>query len=342
MRAWRLHRHGPLAGDSLSLEHLPLPRPAAGELLVRVIACGLCHTEFDEIEGRVRPPALPVTPGHQVVGAVVDEGADCLRGLLGQTVGVAWIVGACGGCRHCRAGNENLCGDFRACGCDRDGGYAEFVAAPEAFVHPLPAALDPVDATPLLCAGAVGLRALRLCGLGEGEDAGLTGFGASGHLVLQMLRHRHPGARVAVFARNSAERALALELGADWAGDTGQQPPWPLAAIIDTTPAWKPVRSALRALAPGGRLVVNAIAKEAGDQDELLHLDYRRDLWREKVLRSVTNVTRQDVRECLQLAVEATLRPRLTRHDFASANQALQAMRSGAHTGAHVLVVGGA
>jgi propanol-preferring alcohol dehydrogenase len=341
MRAWRLHRLGDFTAESppFELETLPLPSPDRGELLLRVRACGVCHTELDEIEGRAPPPSLPVVPGHQVVGEVVEEGPGCTLGLAGRRVGVAWIHSACGACRFCREGRENLCAGFKGCGKEADGGYAEAMTVPEAFAHPLPGELDDLAVAPLLCAGAVGYRALSLCGLTGDEPLGLTGFGASGHLVLQMARALRPNAPVLVFARNPRERTLALDLGAAWAGDTCDSPPIAPSAIIDTTPAWKPVLAALAVLPPGGRLVINAIAKESGDLDQWLGLDYQRHLWREKQLKSVTNVTRDDVRACLDLAAAAGIRPEVTPWPFEQANEALADLRAGGEPGARVLVL---
>jgi propanol-preferring alcohol dehydrogenase len=280
-----------------------------------------------------------MTPGHQVVGRVVAEGPDCQASLVGRRVGVAWIHSSCGACDYCRSGLENLCAEFRGCGRDADGGYAEYMTVPEPYAHPLPDALETATAAPLLCAGAVGLRAIRLCGLKDGEAVGLTGFGASGHLVLQMLGHLYPASPRYVFARNPDERAFALELGADWAGDTEDAPPSAPAAIIDTTPAWRPVLAALAALAPAGRLVINAIAKEAGDLDEWRGLDYQRHLWREKILRTVTNVTRADVRDCLKLAAEIPLAPRVRTYPLEQAAEALASIRAGGQPGAAVLTL---
>ena len=276
-------------------------------------------------------------PGHQVAGTVVREGPDCRLGLQDQRVGVAWIHSACGHCNWCREGRENLCPGFRATGRDAPGGYAEFLAMPEAFVHPLPREIDDLEATPLLCAGAVGFRSLDMCRLQNGQSLGLTGFGASGHLVLQMARHLYPDSPVSVFARSPKEREFALELGASWAGDTTDRPEQPLDAVIDTTPAWLPVLAAMEVLAPGGRLVINAIRKEAGDQDRLAELDYDRHLWREKSIISVANVTRRDVRECLRLAVEIPLKPRVTEYRLDQANTALIELKQGHIRGAKVL-----
>ena len=339
MRAMQICRLGPVGEDSPPLREqwIETPTPGADEVLVRVHACGVCHTELDEIEGRTPPPHLPVTPGHQVVGTVVAEGEDCSLRLIGQRVGIAWIHSACGECTYCTQGRENLCPDFSACGRDAAGGYAEYMVIREDFAHLLPPQLDDLEATPLLCAGAVGIRALRLCQLEDGQALGLTGFGASAHLVLQMARKKYPHSDVHVFARNASEREFARELGATWAGDTTDQPPRALDAIIDTTPAWLPVLSAMEQLAPGGRLVINAIRKEAGDQDLLRELDYDRHLWREKSLSTVANVSREDVRACLRLAVEIPLRPHVTAYSLEQANQALQELKRGNIRGAKVL-----
>lgn len=341
MRAMRLHALGAIVDDRepLQLEHIPVPSPGTGEVLVRITACGVCHTELDEIEARTAPPSLPVTPGHQVTGRVIAEGRGCDRGLLDRDIGIAWVSGACGSCKYCEGGFENLCPDFVATGRDRDGGYAEFIALDERFVHPLPDTLDPVLAAPLLCAGAVGHRALRLCHLRNGQALGLTGFGASGQLVIRMARYLYPDSRVAVFARNARERALAQELGASWSGDTATPAPFPLTAIIDTTPAWKPVRSALACLESGGRLVINAIRKEDADKSELLELHYETHLWQEKSIQSVANVTRDDVRACLRLASEIPLVPEVTTYPLEAANRALLELRQGGSRGAKVLLM---
>jgi propanol-preferring alcohol dehydrogenase len=339
MRACRIHRVAPLKAreELVRLEDVPKPIPGPDDVLIEVRACGVCHTELDELEGRTPPPRLPVIPGHQVVGTIVETGERVSRSRIGEEVGVAWIHSACGRCAYCHSGRENLCPEFRGCGRDVDGGYAEYLRAPAIFALPLPRGLDPHHAAPLLCAGAVGLRAIRLCDLVNGEPVGLTGFGASGHLTLQMLRHLYPASRLLVFARNPAERAFALDLGADWAGDTTDTPPAKPGAIIDTTPAWKPVLAALAALASGGRLVINAIAKEHDDRDEWLRIDYPRHLWREKVLRTVANVTRADVSDCLDLALKVPLRPEIEWFELDQADQALRALRGATQRGARVL-----
>jgi propanol-preferring alcohol dehydrogenase len=313
----------------LALEERPVPVPAAGEILVRVAVCGVCRTDLDLLDGRLAAARLPVVPGHQVVGRIAAVGPGVTDARVGERVGVAWIHSACGACHWCTTGAENLCPDFVSTGCGHDGGYAEMLTVPAAFAHALPADLDDLSAAPLLCAGAIGWRALGLTGLSDGEPLGLTGFGASAHLVLQLAKARYPRSAIYVFARHPAERRFALELGAAWAGAGTERAPHPCAAIIDTTPAWTPVVDALAQLAPGGRLVINAIRKMPDDQDALLRLDYASHLWMEREIKSVANVSRQDVREMLVAATALGLRPTVREMPLERANDALAALRRG-------------
>jgi alcohol dehydrogenase, propanol-preferring len=319
---------------------LPVPEPGEGEILLRVAACGVCHTELDEIEGRTPPPRLPIVLGHQVVGHVEARGAGAKAFETGERVGVAWIYAACGACPWCLSGQENLCPQFRATGRDAHGGYAEYMVVPEAFAYRIPAVFTDAQAAPLLCAGAIGYRSMRLTGLHDGQALGLTGFGASAHLVLKMVRHRYPNMQVFVFSRTETEQAFARELGAAWAGDTADISPVPLDAIIDTTPAWTPVVEALRNLAPGGRLVINAIRKEDRDQDALLRLDYPAHLWLEREIKSVANVTRRDVSEFLALAADIPILPEVQEYDLEDANRALTKLKARQIRGAKVLIIG--
>ncbi len=325
--------------EPLAPAELPVPEPGPGEVLIRVRTCGVCHTELDEIEGRTPPPAFPVVPGHQAVGTVAALGPGAGSLQVGERVGVGWIHWACGQCDACRSGNENLCPSFRATGRDVDGGYGEYLRVPESFAHPIPKIFSDAEAAPLLCAGAIGWRSLRIAGPGDGRNLGLTGFGASAHLVLKLVRHRFPHTRVFVFARSEKERAFARELGAVWAGTTEETPPEKLQAVIDTTPAWRPVLEALRHLAPGGRLVINAIRKEERDKEALLALDYPAQLWLEKEIKSVANVTRRDIREFLEAAAEIPIRPEVVEYPLAEANRALAELREGKIRGAKVLRV---
>jgi propanol-preferring alcohol dehydrogenase len=343
MKAQLLRRLGALDASArpLELAEVPDPIPGPGEVLIRVSVCGVCHTELDEIEGRTPPPSLPIIPGHQVVGRVVQCGPRPTALGPGARVGVGWIYAACGRCEYCRRGYENLCPSFKATGRDANGGYAELMVVRQEFAHPIPESpMTDAEVAPLLCAGAIGYRSLRLANLPDAGRLGLTGFGASAHLVLKLVRHRDPDAEVFVFARNDAERAFALELGAAWAGDTGDTPPVPLDAIIDTTPVWRPVVEGLRHLAPGGRLVINAIRKEHADRDVLAQIDYPTHLWMEKEVKSVANVTRRDVAEFLHAAAEMGLRPEVQLYPFSDANQALHDLKARAVRGAKVLQIG--
>ena len=339
MKAMVLRSIAHLRDNRTPLEMVSLSRPApqAGEILIQVSACGVCHTELDEIEGRTPPLLFPIVLGHQVVGRVAGRGRGAARFNMGDRVGVGWIFSACGHCEACVSGNENLCGHFRATGRDAHGGYAEYMTVAEDFAYPIPPVFSDTEAAPLLCAGAIGYRSLHLTDLRDGQNLGLTGFGASAHLVLKMVRHRFPNAKVFVFARSERERIFARELGAVWAGHTDNAAPELLHAVIDTTPAWKPVVEALKNLAPGGRLVINAIRKEEGDKEHLLKVDYPAHLWLEKEIKSVANVTRRDIKEFLELAAEIPIKPEVQEYPLKEANRALIELKEAKIRGAKVL-----
>jgi propanol-preferring alcohol dehydrogenase len=339
MKAYLLTSTMQLSPTSTPLQFadVPMPEPGDNDILIRVSCCGVCHTELDEIEGRTPPPVFPIIPGHQVVGVV--EQAPTGRFTVGDRVGVAWIYSACGECEYCLKGNENLCPQFLATGRDRHGGYAEYMAVPERYAYPIPDLFADEEAAPLLCAGAIGYRSLMLAGVHDGQRLGLTGFGASGHLVLKMARFLFPAMPIYVFARSEKERDFARSIGAIWAGNTTDTPPEPLHAIIDTTPAWTPVVSALTNLQPGGRLVINAIRKESADKSTLMELEYPQHLWMEKEIKSVANLTRKDVEEFLMLAARASIKPDHEVYDFQDANRALLDMRFKPAKGARVLRV---
>ena len=323
----------------LQLEDLPIPEPGPEEVLIRVSVCGICHTELDEIEGRTPPPKLPIVLGHQVVGTVEKLGAHIHQSKLGDRVGVAWIFSACGDCKFCKTGSENLCDQFIATGRDVNGGYAEYMVAPEKYIHTIPDSFSDAEAAPFLCAGAIGYRSIKLTQLKDGQRLGLTGFGASAHLVLKMVRFQFPNSPVYVFARNPDERKFALEMGAVWAGDTMETAPQKLDCMIDTTPVWKPIVEALRNLEKGGRLVINAIRKEDMDKDYLENLSYPGHLWLEKEIKSVANVTARDVSEFLALAASAAIRPVVQVYPLESANEALLELKEKQIRGAKVLII---
>ncbi len=335
MKAMILSTTAPLSENRrpLKLVELETPEPGEGQVLIRISVCGVCHTELDEIEGRSAPPLLPVVPGHEVIGRVAAIGKNASRFKKGDRVGVGWIYSSSG------EADENLSPLFRATGRDVNGGYAEYMAVGEKYAYPIPRLFSDEQAAPLLCAGAVGYRALKLAGLSDGDLLGLTGFGGSGHLVLQMATHLYPNSKVCVFARSKEERDFAMELGAAWSGDTGDSPPQPLRAIIDTTPAWRPMLEALRNLRPGGRVVINAIRKEAGDRHLMAGISYERHLWLEKELKSVANVTRSDLEEFLPLAAEIPITAEVEVYAFEAANEALNELKFGHVRGAKVLKI---
>ncbi len=319
--------------EPLQLVEIPRPEPGPQEVLIRISACGVCHTEIDEIEGRTPPPRLPIVLGHEVVGVVAATGSKVTRHRRDDRVGVGWIYHSSG------SDDENLSRAFRATGRDANGGYAEYMTVHENYAYSIPDCFTDVIAAPLLCAGGVGYRALRLTGIKNGQVLGLTGFGGSGHLVLQLAKQLFPDTPIFVFARSSKERDFAMELGATWSGDTEAEPPQPVNAIIDTTPAWRPVLAAMRNLRPGGRLVINAIRKEDADKPLMADIDYAAHLWQEKELKTVANVTRTDIQEFLGIAAEIGVRPEVQTYPLEKANDALRDLRSGHVRGAKVLQI---
>jgi len=339
MKAMVLNKICSLAENKSPLEMANLPDPVPGEkeILVKVSACGVCHTELDEIEGRTPPPRFPIVLGHEIVGRVEEIGTRAGKFKIGDRVGIGWIYSACQGCRLCLKGNENLCENFKATGRDANGGYAEYTIVLEDFAYKIPDVFSDSEAAPLLCAGAIGYRSLRLTGIKDGQNLGLTGFGASAHLVLKMAGHKYPKSKVFVFARSEKEREFAQELGAVWAGDTEEESPEKLDCIIDTTPVWKPIVEALKNLEGGGRLVINAIRKEDVDKGYLLKLDYPTHLWLEKEIKSVANVERRDISEFLELAAQIPIIPEVEEFTLEEANKALLELKGRKIRGAKVL-----
>jgi len=333
MKAQVLRSKAAVEERPLELTEVPVPEPGAKEVLVRVSACGVCHTELDEIEGRLQPK-LPVVLGHEVVGTVEEQGPGASRFSTGDRVGVAWIYSACGRCRFCQQGLENLCPDFKGTGCDADGGYAEYVAVPEDYAYPIPDRFSDAEAAPLLCAGAIGFRDLRLSGIRPGQILGLFGFGASAHIVLQVARHW--GCEVFVFTRSEDHRRMAREMGAAWAGTAQETPPERVNCAIDFTPVGETVPEALRVLDKGGRLVMAVIRKRT----LIPALDYARLLWDEKEVKSVANITRKDAEDFLPLAAQIPIVPWVQEFKLEEANEALVLLKQGKIQGAAVLRMG--
>ncbi len=321
----------PLKDEPLDLMDVDVPEPGFGEVLIRVSACGVCQTDVDIVEGR-RVCKLPVILGHQAVGVVVRVGGGVSGVRVGDRVGVAWIGWSCGSCSYCARGEENLCGSFKATGCDFDGCYAEYMVAREGYVYRLPDVYDDFEAAPLLCAGAIGYRALRLLGMRNGLTLGLFGFGASAHQVLQVARKLYPSSRILVFTRSRDHAILAESLGADWTGPPTAEPPEKLDRAIDFTPVGEVTARALNLLKPGGRLVVNVIRKRSP-----ITLDYTEHLWMEREVKSVANVTRKDVVEYLEVAGRIPVRVTVNVYKLEDANEALKKVKVGGVTGAIVL-----
>jgi propanol-preferring alcohol dehydrogenase len=340
MKAMVLKKVSPIEEKPLELEDWPIPTPHPKQILVKISTCGVCHTELDEIEGRLQP-SLPIILGHEIVGRVESLGPEVTKFKSGDRVGIGWINYACGKCDFCRQGNENLCPEFQGTGCHANGGYAEYTVISEDFAYPIPDRFSCSQAAPLLCAGAIGYRALKLTGLRDGQVLGLFGFGASAHIVIQIAKHRYPNSKVFVFTRPKQQKHqdLAGKLGADWVGATGETPPAKLNCAIDFTPAWKPVVEALRALEKAGRVVINAIRKEERDKETLLKLDYPTHLWLEKELKSVANIARSDAREFLPLAAEIPIIPEVQEFSLEEANTALTLLKQGKIQGAGVLTM---
>jgi len=325
----------PLKKEPLDMAEIPEPVPNSRQILVKVSACGVCHTELDEIEGRVVPPKFPIVLGHEVVGKVEALGPETSKFKVGDRVGIAWIYSSCGKCKFCRRGDENLCDLFQATGLDAHGGYAQYIVISEDFTYPTPDGFSDSRAAPLLCAGVIGYRALRLSGIRPGGTLGLYGFGASAHIAIQVAKYWN--CKVFVFTRKGQKhhQNLAKKLGADWIGATGDKPPEKLHAAIDFTPVGETVREALRVLEKGGRVAINAIRKI----NPIPELDYGKHVWHEKEIKSVANVARQDALEFLPLAAEIGITPEVQKFELEQANQALILLKQGKMQGAGVLKI---
>ena len=328
-----LERTGPLESRPLRLADIPVPEPGEGEVLVRVSICGLCHTDIHTVEGDLEIPRLPLVPGHQIVGTVEKAGPGVDSPAPGDRVGAAWLGSACGTCRWCASGRENLCGSARFNGLHIDGGYAEYAALPAGFVYPLPEGFSDRDAAPLLCAGIIGYRSLRLSGIEPGGTLGLYGFGASAHVAIQVAAHW--GCTVYVFTRSAGHRRHAEELGAAWTGGSGDVPPTPPDASVIFAPAGSIVPQALEAVDKGGTVACAGIT-----MTEIPPLDYERHLYHEKVLRSVANSTRRDGMELLELAARIPIRTDTTLYPLEAANDALLDIAGSRISGAGVLEIG--
>lgn len=331
MKAMILKRPGSVEENPLKLVEVPMPAVGPQEIRIRVRACGVCHTDRHVVEGELPLPRLPLIPGHQIVGVVESLGSGVNSFAVGQRVGVAWLNWACGECKFCQRGQENLCDHARFTGYHADGGYAQYVVVPESFAYALPEGPSDLEAAPLLCAGVIGLRALRLSGATTGQRLGLFGFGASAHIVIQVARHW--GCQVFVFTRSEEHRQLARELGAAWAGEAGEEPPGLVDSAIIFAPVGWLVPEALRVLEKGGTLVTAGI-----HMTPIPEMEYAL-LYHERTLRSVANSTRRDARDLLQLAAEIPVEVETQVFPLQEANHALQLLKAGRIRGAAVLEI---
>jgi propanol-preferring alcohol dehydrogenase len=335
MKAVVLNKTSPIEEKPLELTDLPRPTVADDQILVKVSVCGACHTDLDEVEGRLKPTKLPIVLGHQIVGRVADRGKAVTKFNVEDRVGITWLYSACGECNFCQRGNENLCGEAEWTGKDVDGGYAEYMVISEDFAYPLPKRFSDSEAAPLLCAGVIGYRTLRLAEITDGQIIGLFGFGASAHIVIQIIKYKFPNSPVFVFTKTTEHAKLAESLGAAWTGRSGDQPPAKLNKAMDFTPVGECVRDALAVLDRGGRLVINAIRKET----PVPPLDYARYLWLEREIKSVANVTRADAEEFLPLAAQIPIVPTIEEFPLAQANEVLIKLKHSKLRAAAVLKV---
>ena len=332
MRAMVLDAPAPIETRPLRLADLPVPDPGPGEIRVAVRVCGVCRTDLHVVEGDLAPQRSPIVPGHQVVGVVDALGRGCTRLAVGQRVGIAWLRETCGVCVHCRHGAENLCERARFTGWHEHGGYAEQAVVREDFAYALPDAIADTEASPLLCAGIIGYRALRRADIHPGCRLGLYGFGGSAHIAIQVARHL--GCRIFVMTREARHRTLATALGAEWTGAATDSPPEPLDSAVLFAPAGELVPAALAALDRGGTLALAGIYLT-----EIPPLDYERHLFYERTLQSVTANTREDGRELLRLAAEIPIRPHTVPFPLEQANEALRQLKHDGFEGAAVLAV---
>ena len=332
MKAMILKEPCPIDEKPLIIAEVEKPAPEPKEVRLKILTCGICHTDLHVVEGELPPKKLPIIPGHQIVGIVESVGRKVTRFRIGDKVGVAWLNYTCGKCEFCLKGKENLCEKARFTGYDADGGYAEYTVVSEDFAYPIPKGFSGIEAAPLLCAGVIGFRALRLSEIEKGGRLGLFGFGASAHIVIQIAKYW--GCQVYVFTRSEEHRKLARDLGAVWAGGAEDTPPTKMQSAIIFAPAGKLVLDALRVLEKGGTLALAGIY-----MTPIPEMNYQEHLYYEKTVRSVANSTRKDVEDLLKLAAEIPIHTEVQEFALEEANRALLLLKQGKIQGAGVLRV---
>lgn len=333
MKAMVLGAFRPVAENPLEMRDVPVPSVGPEDILIKVRCCGVCHTDLHAVEGELPNAKPPLIPGHEVIGVVERMGERANRFRVGDRVGAAWLRSACGVCRFCRSGRENLCESAHFNGCQADGGYAEYMALPEKFAYAVPELFSDEEAAPLMCAGIVGYRALELSGIHPGGTLGLYGFGASAHIALQIAKHR--GAKVFVFSRSAEHRALARDLGADWAGTAKDDPPTKLTNAVIFAPVGSIYLDALRVLDRGG-----TVASAGIHMSPIPEMDYGKYLYHERKMLSVANATRNNGEELLRIAAEIPVRTTIQTFPLDAANDVLRLLKAGKVNGAAVLQIG--
>ncbi|MGB3863173.1 MAG: zinc-dependent alcohol dehydrogenase family protein [Candidatus Aminicenantaceae bacterium] len=332
MKAMLLNKFAPIDQDPLELTDVPMPEPGAEEILIRINVCGICHTDLHTIEGELPDVKLPIIPGHQIVGIVEKRGSEASRFKEGDRVGVAWLYSTEDNCKYAQQGKENLCDNARFTGYHVNGGYAEYIAIPEKFAYPIPSIFSDQEAAPLLCAGIIGYRALRISEIKPGQRLGLIGFGASAHVAIQVAIHW--GCEVYVFSRSEEHRELARKLGASWTGTSTEDPPAKLNSVVNFTPAGPTVLDGMRLLDKGGTQALAGIY-----MSPIPEMDYVKYLYHERTLRSVANATRKDGNELLKIAAEIPIKTTTQVFPLEEANQALQLLKDSKIDGAAVLQI---
>ena len=332
MKAMLLKKFAPIDQDPLELTDVPMPEPGAEEILIRINVCGVCHTDLHTIEGELPDVKLPIIPGHQIVGNIEKRGSEASCFKEGDRVGVAWLYSTEDNCKYAQQGKENLCDNARFTGYHVNGGYAEYIAIPEKFAYPIPSIFSDQEAAPLLCAGIIGYRALRISEIKPGQRLGLIGFGASAHVAIQVAIHW--GCEVYVFSRSEEHRELARKLGATWTETSNEDPPVKLNSIVNFTPAGPTVLDGMRLLDKGGTQALAGIYMSL-----IPEMDYVKYLYHERTLRSVANATRKDGNELLKIAAEIPIKTTTQVFPLEEANQALQLLKESKIDGAAVLQI---
>lgn len=328
-------------GQPLKLVDMPIPDISSDQILIKVQACGVCRTELDQIEGRIKPFKLPVILGHQIAGIVEKAGENCKKFSIGDLAGATWLYSSCRKCQFCIDGRENLCDEFKATGCHENGGYAEYFVIDEKYAVKIPIYYKNKlsEVAPLMCGGSVGYRSIRLADIKNGENISIWGFGSANHQVFQIIKYLYPDSKIMVHTRNREEQILAKKLGADYVYSLDETPYIKADKAIYTIPVWSILLRALKNLNKGGKIVINLIRMQDEEKQMLLYLDYKEHLWMEKQIQTVANITKKDAEDFLNLAAKIPVKPEIEYYELTDANKALQDLKEGRIKGSKVLLI---